>query len=67
MAAAKGEAKPAGAAGAKTAARAARLPATKDDGEAARRARAYLDLWERQLVHAALQMRAQPGARAPGR
>ncbi len=36
-------------------------------GAEAARARAYLDLWERQLVHAALHLRAPAGARVGGR
>jgi len=43
---------------------AAKRPAPRDE---AARARAYLDLWERHLVHAALHLRAQAGASATGR
>jgi hypothetical protein len=43
---------------------AAKRPAPHDE---AARARAYLDLWERNLVHAALHLRTHPRARTPQR
>ena len=45
-------------------AEAAKRPAPRD---AAAQARAYLDLWERHLVHAALHLRTHPRARTPAR
>jgi hypothetical protein len=38
-------------------------PAVRPGGDEAARARAYLDLWERHLVHAAVRTRHGPGAR----
>jgi hypothetical protein len=67
MAAAKDERRPGAAAGAAPAAEAAQPSPPRDDTETAARARAYLDLWERHLVHAALHLPAEPGAAAVAR